>query len=465
MRPVEEERDVTYQNPGPNGERPLTPNAAESSRLQLLSPLDGDGEPSVPALSAPRITTSPPSSPSSRNVPELPTDEPVISSNNDITDIDTNDTLHEGTSSISDPNQQARIRWIRINRRFRCIITSVAVLFSLLLFFIVIAWVLLISTYVLSHNKQCDVPLKEYFWLVSIQLMLDIFRADIMKWLCRWRTDSGRRIPPRVILYNAAYLIYAMVVLRIGVLSVFVTKTSCHSTAPELFYASLAFVCLSLMAWATILLGYLIPFCFVAVLLTRNGYFPNGDISSSRGVMGGRRARIGTGRISDMVGEVFPNTCSNPAPPGCVERLRVVLLHELPESYQKECCICMAEYTEGEVIVATPCDHVFHKRCCQEWLQLSRTCPVCRTDLPEALGYEGTSGEEHSLSGSEEMRGQPSNLMRYLRRERRQPADDTPNHPEDIAVIELAESPNSLSYLESGVNQSTHSEQIQQLDA
>lgn len=36
--------------------------------------------------------------------------------------------------------------------------------------------------------------------------MLDVFRAEIMKWLCRWRTDSQRRIPPRVIIYNVAYV-------------------------------------------------------------------------------------------------------------------------------------------------------------------------------------------------------------------------------------------------------------------
>ena len=88
-----------------------------------------------------------------------------------------------------------------------------------------------------------------------------------------------------------------------------------------------------------ILLGYLIPFFFVAFLLTRNGYFPNGNLTSSRGVMGGRRARIGTGRISEMVGEAFPNTVSNPAPAGTVEALPVVFLNEFPESYQKECCV------------------------------------------------------------------------------------------------------------------------------
>lgn len=141
------------------------------------------------------------------------------------------------------------------------------------------------------------------------------------------------------IVYNVAYLIYAMLVLRVGILSVFVYEQTCSSTAPELFYASAVFIMFSLVAWALIVLGYLIPFCFVALILTQNGYFPNGDLASSRGVMGGRRARIGTGRIGDIVGEAFPNTGSNPAPPGCTDRLRVVLLNEFPEAYQKECCV------------------------------------------------------------------------------------------------------------------------------
>lgn len=302
--------------------------------------------------------------------------------------------------------------------------------------------------------------------------MLDIFRADIMRWLCRWRTDSNRRVPPRVILYNAFYLFYAVLVLRMGVRSVFITEQTCSSTAPELFYASLIFVCLSLVAWATILLGYLIPFCFVAVLLTRNGYFPNGDIASSRGVMGGRRARIGTGRISEIVGEVFPNTYSNPAPPGCVERLRVVLLHEFPDSYQKECCICMMEYKEGEVIVATPCEHVFHKRCCQEWFQLSRTCPVCRTDVPEAMGMTegaGTAVDVQSQAGNNtEGRGgdrqEMPNFMRFVRRERRQPSLDTSDHPEGITVIELPDTTTISGYSERDGGHSNHPEQMQQLD-
>lgn len=46
----------------------------------------------------------------------------------------------------------------------------------------------------------------------------------------------------------------------------------------------------------------------------------------------------------------------------------------------------MADFTSNETIVVTECDHVFHQRCCEEWLKQARTCPVCRTDIPESLG-------------------------------------------------------------------------------
>lgn len=463
---AEEETDVPEQDIGPTRDQLLAANDITSTRLQLISSRDDDGRPHISPLEAPDATISNSSS-TSRNPSVLPLPggelDPDITSINDLADNNTEETPGTSPPNTADPNQRARIRWMRINRRFRCMITSVAVLFSLLLFFIVIAWVLLTSTYVLSHNKTCDVPLRGYFWLATFQLMLDIFRADIMKWLCRWRIDSGQRIPPRIIIYNFAYLVYAMLVLRLGVRSVFITESTCYNTAPELFYASLVFICLSLVAWATILLGYLIPFVFVAVLLTRNGYFPNGDIASSRGVMGGRRARVGTGRISDMVGEVFPNTYSNPAPPGCVDRLRVVLLHEFPDSYQRECCICMMEYKDGEVIVATPCGHVFHKRCCREWLQLSRTCPVCRTDLPESLGMEpdGPTGEDQSREMRDQNNGPRgniteqrersprevrNNLMHFLQRQ--SAGNTSSSHHESAVVIELPDSADQLTTLD-----------------
>lgn len=186
-----------------------------------------------PSVSDELDATAPSSSPPSGNATELTRGRELvhsISPNIDNTPNVANGVPDRRPLTRSDPDQEARIRWMQINRRFTGVLASVAVLFSLLLFCIMIAWVLLTSTYVLSRNKvsvyyascffssrikltcnfnkfqSCDVPLRAYFWLVSIQLLLDIFRADIMKRLCRWRPDSNRQVPPRIILYNTGYV-------------------------------------------------------------------------------------------------------------------------------------------------------------------------------------------------------------------------------------------------------------------
>lgn len=337
-------------------------------------------------------------------------------------DGNTNNAVNE---TLVDPDRDARMRWLQINRRFRCIISSVALIFSFFLVLFLVSWVILIATYVLSLTKTCDIPLKAYFWLATLQLAVDFFRAEIMKWMCRWRSDSQGGVPLRVLLYNILYLIYAMLVLRLGIMSVFVIESTCYDTAPELFLASAVFVSLTLLAWTLIIAGYIIPYATVAVLLTRNGYFPNEELDALDGAEGNRRGRL--------IG-ILPNNLANSAPPECIEKLRVVMHDELNDSFQKECCICLTEYGPGDGIVATPCDHIFHKQCCKEWLQLSRSCPICRRDIVEALG-EGSTLEESSISDpadshhrnnsegrrttSRGWQREASNVLHFLRRDQR----------------------------------------------
>ena len=269
-----------------------------------------------------------------------------------------------------DSERRARARWIQINRRFQFVITAVALLFSLLLFGILICWVVLTSAYVVSFDRSCDVPLKPYFWLVTFQLVLDVFRTDIMRFVFSWDSSSNQRIPARVIAYNVTYLLYAMLVLRLGIQSVYINNDAdCRDTAPELFNASIAFVSLSLAAWATIICGYLLPFFVVASLLTCNGYNPSSDAQQS---------------ASGTTQPVFPAAyATTGAPPGTVELLHVLQIDDFPDDYPRECCICMETFGRG-VIVETSCKHVFHKRCCREWLRQARSCPVCRMDIPLA---------------------------------------------------------------------------------
>ncbi len=42
------------------------------------------------------------------------------------------------------------------------------------------------------------------------------------------------------------------------------------------------------------------------------------------------------------------------------------------------CSICLDNYKKKEKIIRLDCQHMFHKKCFQEWLKTGQTCPLCR---------------------------------------------------------------------------------------
>mmetsp|Transcript_17954 Transcript_17954/g.48788 ORF Transcript_17954/g.48788 Transcript_17954/m.48788 type:complete len:912 (+) Transcript_17954:166-2901(+) len=332
-------------------------------------------------------------------------------------------------SRVGDSERQARIRWIQINRRFQFVITVVALIFSLLLFAILICWVIFTSSYVLAFDKDCDLPLKTYFWLVTLQLVLDVFRNDIMRHILRWEANSNQRAPARIVAYNGGYLVYAAIVLHIGIRSVFIDSGTCPQTSPELYNAALAFVSLSISAWATIVCGYLLPFCVVAAMLTCNGYNPTTQTRA-----GGDNTFVGPGGAQPVFPAAYATTG---APPGTVDKLVTVRLESRSDVSTAECCICMEDFKPGDLLVETSCHHVFHKHCCREWLRQARTCPFCRTDIPGTL--QVAANDDHDPSSRIPMGPTPAGLFRILRRT-----------ASNISLRDLRSGPNSSSDTEAG---------------
>ncbi|CAH9094662.1 unnamed protein product [Cuscuta europaea] len=59
------------------------------------------------------------------------------------------------------------------------------------------------------------------------------------------------------------------------------------------------------------------------------------------------------------------------------------------------CSICMDEFELGTGASQLPCKHFFHKDCIAPWLDRSKTCPLCRRQLPN----EGSEKPLHSNWG------------------------------------------------------------------
>lgn len=74
---------------------------------------------------------------------------------------------------------------------------------------------------------------------------------------------------------------------------------------------------------------------------------------------------------------------SDAAPPGSLERnTEEVGLDDPAIVDHPQCPICLEDFGENEVLVKMKaCGHVFHKEHLQDWLQMHRTCPLCRYDL------------------------------------------------------------------------------------
>jgi len=50
---------------------------------------------------------------------------------------------------------------------------------------------------------------------------------------------------------------------------------------------------------------------------------------------------------------------------------------------QRECPICLEEYSAESTICRTRCQHLMHRDCLGRWLQASHYCPLCRADVEE----------------------------------------------------------------------------------
>ena len=53
------------------------------------------------------------------------------------------------------------------------------------------------------------------------------------------------------------------------------------------------------------------------------------------------------------------------------------------------CPICFGEFTSGDQVRdLETCDHLFHKKCIDQWLKLNANCPLCRSNVRDSIDSE-----------------------------------------------------------------------------
>ena len=51
----------------------------------------------------------------------------------------------------------------------------------------------------------------------------------------------------------------------------------------------------------------------------------------------------------------------------------------------KNCAICLEEFEPRQMVMLTPCNHMFHEECIVPWVKSHGQCPVCRFAICERI--------------------------------------------------------------------------------
>ncbi|VDN21832.1 unnamed protein product [Gongylonema pulchrum] len=73
--------------------------------------------------------------------------------------------------------------------------------------------------------------------------------------------------------------------------------------------------------------------------------------------------------------------------------------------HSARCPICMVEFVDGEHIRYLPCMHFFHKKCVDDWLMRSFSCPSCMEPVDSAML---SSFAAHTVRGLETLACSPA---------------------------------------------------------
>lgn len=247
--------------------------------------------------------------------------------------------------------------------------TRWVIVFSLMLFIMLPVmlglFVWLIISYLRESDQDCDVPLREWVWVVVSNILYHTnlcgagsMHTLILKHIFRYDPQGTTPSKWYVKVYNVLVTMLIFVWHCVGLHWVRISVT-CEEKSPNLFSSIKVFAAFSVVFNIFVYINT-VGLYTIMMFMLRNGML----------------------------------SADTAAPAGTLDDQAVVKYEPELFSDIKECCICTVDFDAETEIRRTRCGHVYHGKCLAGWLKVNRTCPLCRTDLspetvsPETLGVD-----------------------------------------------------------------------------
>eukprot|EP00927_Polykrikos_kofoidii_P048521 TRINITY_DN42790_c0_g1_i1.p1 TRINITY_DN42790_c0_g1~~TRINITY_DN42790_c0_g1_i1.p1 ORF type:complete len:303 (+),score=31.96 TRINITY_DN42790_c0_g1_i1:101-1009(+) len=209
-------------------------------------------------------------------------------------------------------------------------------------------------------DDQCDMPLALMLRMVFLIGLLNLFKRDIVRCLCCFdRGADGPTVPNRVILFRRFCCLLVTFWPITAAYELWQTKVCSRDLVVAVRGVLIYYV-------AAVVIIIVMPIVVLSVMLclVRRGFV---------------RSAMGRGGAPDGFVNELPVIPFDPA----------LFDDNKPDVYSTACPICLDDFDSQRPICRTPCGngvgHAFHQSCISGWLGCSRSCPLCRVDLPDAV--------------------------------------------------------------------------------
>jgi len=221
--------------------------------------------------------------------------------------------------------------------------------------------------YINDRKKECDVPLHTWVEVVFVVMVFNSTlnrpggqgrtSSCISRIFCRWNPDPERHspVPLRVRAWNAIVALAIFVWTIMGLHWVHMSGKNPHSDVPACKDVAKG-LHQSIKVYAAFNLAFTV-FMYVNMI----GFAQLLRTAMRRGLL----------------------HSSNAAPKGALEHNTETPVEGDPALVENPTCsICLQDFSDLSNVVKTKsCGHCFCRECLQNWLQVGRSCPLCRKDL------------------------------------------------------------------------------------